>query len=148
MAENTSATFWLSGLVNGKFIACDGPYTAPKEIMTSYPRVITPPDPNLTYQQYDYTTGKWVSTETAEFTKRVEALQEDVSNVKQANQTLAQSVKSDQEANQSNQTQTIKQMNQVIQMMTMMNANLGQVMKTLNANTAKTTDTTTQGGNN
>ena len=79
--------FWVSGMLNGQFVECDGPYYTTKDIpKDNYPYTTTQPDPNFTSQKYDYINHKWVDTSSEALLHTVEDVQKAVTELKSSNQ--------------------------------------------------------------
>lgn len=90
--EIKETKFWISGINNGEFVECDGPYTTTKELpKEDYPYVAVQPNPNFQHQKYDYVAHAWVDaskeavahdvatikTTVAQLTKTTDDLKED-----------------------------------------------------------------------
>ena len=87
MAELNETTFWISGIINGEYRECDGPYTTTKDMTDKgYPYVLKTPNPNFTYQKYDYTAHEWVDTSSEALLHTVEDIQNTVTELKSNSQ--------------------------------------------------------------
>ena len=87
MAELNETTFWISGIINGDYRECDGPYTTTKDMTgKGYPYVLKTPNPNFAHQKYDYTAGEWVDTSSEALLHTVEAVQNAVTELKSNSQ--------------------------------------------------------------
>lgn len=87
MAELNETTFWISGIINGEYRACDGPYTTTKDMTDKgYPYVLKTPNPNFTHQKYDYIAHEWVDTSSEALLHTVEDVQNAVAELKSNNQ--------------------------------------------------------------
>ena len=131
MAETTKDlnenTFWISGIINGDYRECDGPYTTTKDMSNEgYPYVTQAPNPNYTHQKYDYIAHAWVDTSD-------EALLHTVEDVKNAVTELKSSSQSNDELNQ--------KLDKLTTLVTMSNAQIGKVENKLQASQATTQPT-------
>lgn len=87
MAELNENTFWISGIINGEYRECDGPYTTTKDMSNKgYPYVTKTPNPNFTHQRYDYTAHEWVDTSSEALLHTVEDVQKAVTELKSNSQ--------------------------------------------------------------
>lgn len=87
MAELNETTFWISGIINGDYRECDGPYTTTKDMTgKGYPYVLKAPNPNFAHQKYDYTAGEWVDTSSEALLHTVEYVQKAVTELKSNSQ--------------------------------------------------------------
>ena len=92
MAELSETTFWISGIINGDYRECDGPYTTTKDMTDKgYPYVLKTPNPNFTHQKYDYIAHEWVDTSSEALLHTVEDVQNAVTELKSNNQSNTQS---------------------------------------------------------
>lgn len=92
MAELNETTFWISGIINGDYRECDGPYTTTKDMTgKGYPYVLKTPNPNFAHQKYDYTAGEWVDTSSEALLHTVEYVQKAVTELKSSSQSNTQS---------------------------------------------------------
>lgn len=92
MAELNESTFWISGIINGEYRECDGPYTTTKDMSNKgYPYVTKTPNPNFTHQRYDYTAHEWVDTSSEALLHTVEDVQKAVTELKSNSQSNTQS---------------------------------------------------------
>ena len=87
MAELNETTFWISGIINGDYRECDGPYTTTKDMTgKNYPYVLKAPNPNFTHQKYDYIAHEWVDTSSEALLHTVEDVQNAVTELKSNSQ--------------------------------------------------------------
>lgn len=87
MAELNETTFWISGIINGEYRECDGPYTTTKNMTDKgYPYVLKTPNPNFTHQKYDYIAHEWVDTSSEALLHTVEDVQNAVTELKSKSQ--------------------------------------------------------------
>ena len=87
MAELSETTFWISGIINGEYRECDGPYTTTKDMTDKgYPYVLKTPNPNFTHQKYDYIAHEWVDTSSEALLHTVEDVQNAVTELKSNSQ--------------------------------------------------------------
>lgn len=87
MAELNETTFWISGIINGEYRECDGPYTTTKNMTDKgYPYVLKTPNPNFTHQKYDYIAHEWVDTSSEALLHTVEDVQNAVTELKSNSQ--------------------------------------------------------------
>ena len=87
MAELNETTFWISGIINGDYRECDGPYTTTKDMTDKgYPYVLKTPNPNFTHQKYDYIAHEWVDTSSEALLHTVEDVQNAVTELKSNSQ--------------------------------------------------------------
>lgn len=87
MAELNETTFWISGIINGEYRECDGPYTATKDMTDKgYPYVLKTPNPNFTHQKYDYIAHEWIDTSSEALLHTVEDVQKAVTELKSNSQ--------------------------------------------------------------
>ena len=92
MAELSETTFWISGIINGEYRECDGPYTTTKDMTDKgYPYVLKTPNPNFTHQKYDYIAHEWVDTSSEALLHTVEYVQKAVTELKSSSQSNTQS---------------------------------------------------------
>ena len=131
MAETTKDlnenTFWISGIINGDYRECDGPYTTTKDMSNEgYPYVTQTPNPNYTHQKYDYIAHAWVDTSDEALLHTVEDVQNAVSELKSNSQ-------SNDELNQ--------KLDKLTTLVTMSNAQIGKVENKLQASQATTQPT-------
>lgn len=79
--------FWVSGMLNGQFVECDGPYYTTKDIpKDNYPYTTTQPDPNFTHQKYDYIAHEWVGTSSEALLHTLKDVQNAVTELKSNSQ--------------------------------------------------------------
>ena len=131
MAETTKDlnenTFWISGIINGDYRECDGPYTTTKDMSNEgYPYVTQTPNPNYTHQKYDYIAHAWVDTSDEALLHTVEDVQNAVTELKSSSQ-------SNDELNQ--------KLDKLTTLVTMSNAQIGKVENKLQASQATTQPT-------
>ena len=131
MAETTKDlnenTFWISGIINGDYRECDGPYTTAKDMSNEgYPYVTQTPNPNFTHQKYDYIAHEWVDTSDEALLHTVEDVQNAVTELKSSSQ-------SNDELNQ--------KLDKLTTLVTMSNAQIGKVENKLQASQATTQPT-------
>lgn len=87
MAELNETTFWISGIINGEYRECDGPYTTTKDMTDKgYPYVLKTPNPSFTHQKYDYIAHEWVDTSSEALLHTVEDVQNAVTELKSNSQ--------------------------------------------------------------
>lgn len=87
MAELNETTFWISGIINGEYRECDGPYTTTKDMTDKgYPYVLKTPNPSFTHQKYDYIAHEWVDTSSEALLHTVEDVQNAVAELKSNSQ--------------------------------------------------------------
>lgn len=87
MAELNETTFWISGMINGEYRECDGPYTTTKDMTDKgYPYVLKTPNPSFTHQKYDYIAHEWVDTSSEALLHTVEDVQNAVAELKSNSQ--------------------------------------------------------------
>lgn len=123
MTELNENTFWISGIINGEYRECDGPYTTTKDMSNKgYPYVTKAPNPNFTHQKYDYMNQKWVDTSD-------EALLHAVEDVQQAVTELKSNGQSNDELDQ--------KLDKLVTLVTMSNVQVGKVIKKLETSQAQ-----------
>lgn len=123
MAELNTTTFWISGIINGEYRECDGPYTTTKDMSDKgYPYVTKTPNPNFTHQRYDYTAHEWVDTSS-------EALLHTVEDVKEA----VTELKSNSQSNTQSNDQLDKKLDKLTTLVIMSNVQVGEIRKELQA---------------
>ena len=109
--ELTQHEFWVSGMLNGTFYECDGPYYTTKEIPTeNYPFTTIKPDPNFTSQKYDYINHKWVDTSADALLHEMESIRTDIDGLQQTATTLSQGFASQSQAQEAKDKETEKAM--------------------------------------
>lgn len=149
MAELNENTFWISGIINGEYRECDGPYTTTKDMSDKgYPYVTKTPNPNFTHQKYDYTAHEWVDTSD-------DALLHTVEDVKEA----VTELKSNSQSNTQSNDQLDKKLDKLTTLVIMSNVQTGKLMQevqdlkkqaqtaTQPTETTQTTTTAEEGGN-
>lgn len=123
MAELNENTFWISGIINGEYRECDGPYTTTKDMSDKgYPYVTKTPNPNFTHQRYDYTAHEWVDTSD-------DALLHTVEDVKEA----VTELKSNSQSNTQSNDQLDKKLDKLTTLVIMSNVQVGEIRKELQA---------------
>lgn len=119
MAELNETKFWISGIINGDYRECDGPYTTTKDMTgKGYPYVLKTPNPNFAHQKYDYTAGEWVDTSSEALLHTVEYVQNAVTELKSSSQSNIQS---------SNELD--KKLDKLTTLVTMSNVQTGKLMQ-------------------
>lgn len=109
--ELTQNEFWVSGMLNGTFYECDGPYYTTKEIPAeNYPFTTIKPDPNFTSQKYDYITHKWVDTSADALLHEMESIRTDIDGLQQTATTLSQGFASQSQAREAKDKEAEKAM--------------------------------------
>ena len=149
MAELSETTFWISGIINGEYRECDGPYTTTKDMTgKNYPYVLKAPNPNFTHQKYDYMAHEWVDTSSEALLHTVEYVQKAVTELKSSSQSNTQS---------SNELD--EKLDKLTTLVTMSNVQTGKLMQevqdlkkqaqpaTQPTETTQTTTTADEGGN-
>lgn len=123
MAELNESTFWISGIINGEYRECAGPYTTTKDMSDKgYPYVTKTPNPNFTHQRYDYTAHEWVDTSD-------DALLHTVEDVKEA----VTELKSNSQSNTQSNDQLDKKLDKLTTLVIMSNVQVGEIRKELQA---------------
>lgn len=123
MAELNESTFWISGIINGEYRECDGPYTTTKDMSDKgYPYVTKTPNPNFTHQRYDYTAHEWVDTSSEALLHTVEDVQKAVTELKSNSQSNTQS-----------NDQLDKKLDKLTTLVIMSNVQVGEIRKELQA---------------
>lgn len=145
MAELNETTFWISGIINGDYRECDGPYTTTKDMTgKGYPYVLKTPNPNFAHQKYDYTAGEWVDTSSEALLHTVEYVQKAVTELK---------------SNSQSNDELDKKLDKLTTLVTMSNVQTGKLMQEVQdlkkqaqpaaqpTETTQTTTTADEGGN-
>ena len=145
MAELNETTFWISGIINGDYRECDGPYTTTKDMTgKGYPYVLKTPNPNFAHQKYDYTAGEWVDTSSEALLHIVEDVQKAVTELK---------------SNSQSNDELDKKLDKLTTLVTMSNVQTGKLMQEVQdlkkqaqpaaqpTETTQTTTTADEGGN-
>lgn len=142
MAELNETTFWISGIINGEYRECDGPYTTTKNMTDKgYPYVLKTPNPNFTHQKYDYIAHEWVDTSSEALLHTVEDVQNAVTELK---------------SNSQSNNELDKKLDELTTLVTMSNVQTGKLMQELQdlkkqaqpaTQPAETTTTADEGGN-
>lgn len=123
--------FWISGMINGQQIDCDGPYSTMQDDpkLHIYPYTTVAPNPQFTYQKFDYMAQKWIDISAPTVEQTVGDLKQDVKTLTQSvNQTTQNQAQFSQASNQ-----TTKQVTDLAKMIAMMNVNLGNQTAAINA---------------
>lgn len=103
--------FWVSGMLNGTFYECDGPYYTTKDIPAeNYPYTTVTPDPNFTSQKYDYLKHKWVDTSADALLHEMESIKTNIKGFQQTAATLQQGLASQSQAQEAKDEETEKAM--------------------------------------
>lgn len=109
--ELTQKEFWVSGMLNGTFYECDGPYYTTKDIPAeNYPYTTIKPDPNFTSQKYDYLKHKWVDTSADALLHEMESIKTNIKGFQQTAATLQQGLASQSQAQEAKDKETGKAM--------------------------------------
>ena len=145
MAELSETTFWISGIINGEYRECDGPYTTTKDMTgKGYPYVLKTPNPNFAHQKYDYIAHEWVDTSSEALLHTVEYVQKAVTELKSSNQS---------------NDKLDKKLDELTTLVTMSNVQTGKLMQEVQdlkkqaqpavqpTETTQTTTTADEGGN-
>ena len=142
MAELNETTFWISGIINGEYRECDGPYTTTKNMTDKgYPYVLKTPNPNFTHQKYDYIAHEWVDTSSEALLHTVEDVQKAVTELK---------------SNSQSNNELDKKLDKLTTLVTMSNVQTGKLMQEVQdlkkqaqpaAQPTETTTTADEGGN-
>lgn len=97
--ELTQHEFWVSGMLNGTFYECDGPYYTTKDVPAeNYPYTTIKPNPNFTSQKYDYISHKWVDTSADALLHEIESIKTNINGFQQTATTLQQGLASQSQA--------------------------------------------------
>lgn len=152
MAELNETTFWISGIINGEYRECDGPYTTTKDMTDKgYPYVLKTPNPNFTHQKYDYINHKWVDTSADALLHEVESMKTDMNDFKETATTLKQGFANQSKAQEAKDKETGKTMNLlslIIKQVGTMSDKIDSVSAKLNEKSASaSTDTKEEGAN-
>ena len=103
--------FWVSGMLNGTFYECDGPYYTTKDVPAeNYPYTAIKPDPTFTSQKYDYINHKWVDTSADALLHEMESIRTDINGFQQTATTLQQGLASQSQAQEAKGEETEKTM--------------------------------------
>ena len=109
--ELTQNEFWVSGMLNGTFYECDGPYYTTKDVPAeNYPYTTIKPDPNFTSQKYDYINHKWVDTSADALLHEMESIRTAINGFQQTATTLQQGFASQSQAQEAKDEETEKTM--------------------------------------
>lgn len=115
MAELNETTFWISGIINGEYRECDGPYTTTKDMTDKgYPYVLKTPNPSFTHQKYDYIAHEWVDTSNEALLHTVEDVQNAVAELK---------------SNSQSNDEFEKKLDKLTTLVTMSNVQIGKLMR-------------------
>jgi hypothetical protein len=144
--------FWVSGILNGQFVECDGPYYTTKDIpKDNYPYTTTQPNPNFTHQKYDYINHKWVDTSADALLHEVESMKTDMNDFKETATTLKQGFANQSKAQEAKDKETGKTMNLlslIIKQVGTMSDKIDSISAKLNEKSASaSTDTKEEGAN-
>ena len=143
MAELSETTFWISGIINGEYRECDGPYTTTKDMTgKGYPYVLKTPNPNFAHQKYDYVAHEWVDTSSEALLHTVEDVQNAVTELKSNSQSNTQS-----------NNELDKKLDKLTTLVTVSNVQAGKLMQEVQdlkkqTQPTETTTTADKGGNN
>lgn len=146
--ELTQNEFWVSGMLNGTFYECDGPYYTTKDVPTeNYPYTAIKPNPNFTSQKYDYANHKWVDTSADALLHEMESIKTNINDFQQTATTLQQGLASQSQAQKAKNEETEKTMsllNMVIKQVGTISDKIDGMSTKLNENsaTAQTAATT------
>lgn len=142
MAELNETTFWISGIINGEYRECDGPYTTTKNMADKgYPYVLKTPNSNFTHQKYDYIAHEWVDTSSEALLHTVEDVQKAVTELK---------------SNSQSNNELDKKLDKLTTLVTMSNVQTGKLMQEVQdlkkqaqpaTQPTETTTTADEGGN-
>lgn len=111
MAELNETTFWISGIINGEYRECDGPYTTTKDMTDKgYPYVLKTPNPSFTHQKYDYIAHEWVDTSADALLHEMESIRTDIDGLQQTATTLSQGFASQSQAREAKDKEAEKAM--------------------------------------
>lgn len=145
MAELNETTFWISGIINGEYRECDGPYTTTKDMTDKgYPYVLKTPNPSFTHQKYDYIAHEWVDTSSEALLHTVEDVQNAVAELK---------------SNSQSNDELEKKLDKLTTLVTMSNVQTGKLMREMQdlkkqarpatqpTEATQTTTTADEGGN-
>lgn len=109
--ELTQNEFWVSGMLNGTFYECDGPYYATKDVPAeNYPYTTIKPNPNFTSQKYDYINHKWVDTSADALLHEMESIKTNINGFQQTAATLQQGLASQSQAQEAKDEEMEKAM--------------------------------------
>lgn len=102
--------FWISGMINGQQVDCDGPYSTMQDDpkLHIYPYTTVAPNPQFTYQKFDYMAQKWVDISAPTVEQTVGDLKQDVNSLKQ---TVA-TVQTNSQTNSQEFTASLKEVKQ------------------------------------
>lgn len=102
--------FWISGMINGQQVDCDGPYSTMQDDpkLHIYPYTTVAPNPQFTYQKFDYMAQKWVDISAPTVEQTVGDLKQDVNSLKQ---TVA-TVQTNSQTNSQEFTTSLKEVKQ------------------------------------
>ena len=130
--------FWVSGMLNGTFYECDGPYYTTKDVPAeNYPYTTIKPDPNFTSQKYDYINHKWVDTSADALLHEMESIRTDINSFQQTATTLQQGFASQSQAQEAKDEETEKTMN----LLSMVVKQMGAISEKIDGISTKLNDT-------
>lgn len=140
--ELTQNEFWVSGMLNGTFYECDGPYYTTKDIpVENYPYTTIKPNPNFTSQKYDYINHKWVDTSADALRHEMESIRITINGLQQAATTLQQGFASQsqaQEAKDEEAEKTMRLLSMVVKQVGAISNKIDGISTKLNENSATT----------
>lgn len=146
--ELTQNEFWVSGMLNGTFYECDGPYYTTKDVPAeNYPYTTIKPNPNFTSQKYDYISHKWVDTSADALLHEMESIKTNIKGFQQTAATLQQGLASQSQAQGAKDEKTEKTMsllNMVVKQVGTISDKIDDMSTKLNktSSTAQTATTT------
>lgn len=155
--ELTQNEFWVSGMLNGTFYECDGPYYTTKDVPAeNYPYTTIKPNPNFTSQKYDYINHKWVDTSADALLHELESIKTNIKGFQQTATTLQQGLANQSQAQEAKDEETEKArslLNMVVKQEGTISDKIDDLSTKLNENSATTqtaattpADTTAQTG--
>ena len=140
--ELTQNEFWVSGMLNGTFYECDGPYYTTKDVPAeNYPYTTIKPDPNFTSQKYDYINHKWVDTSADALLHEMESIRTAINGFQQTATTLQQGFASQSQAQEAKDEETEKTMDllsMVVKQVGAISEKIDGISTKLNKNSATT----------
>ena len=145
--ELTQKEFWVSGMLNGTFYECDGPYYTTKDIPAeNYPYTTVTPNPSFTSQKYDYLNHKWVDTSADALLHEMESMKTAINSFQQMATTLQQGLDSQSQAQEAKDEEIEKAMSlfsMVIKQMGTISDKIDGISTKLSATTPTATTTQT-----
>ena len=130
--------FWVSGMLNGTFYECDGPYYTTKDVPAeNYPYTTIKPDPNFTSQKYDYINHKWVDTSADALLHEMESIRTAANGFQQTATTLQQGFVSQSQAQEAKDEEAEKNMN----LLSMVVKQMGAISEKIDGISTKLNDT-------